>query len=108
MSPMFVSHFVTMSRLKRRTRYLFRVVSIDGSGNQVVAGTLQGFVSKQGVVTKLVPGKDGSFLTSADPDLSPPVILSGPHVVSSTSSALTLVWVTDESSDSVVDFGLER
>jgi PKD repeat protein/phosphodiesterase/alkaline phosphatase D-like protein len=106
--PMATSHSLTIPNLSPGTRYLFRIVSTDGSGNVVVAGTLQGFVAKVGVVAKLVPGKDGGFSTATDPDLSPPVILSGPHVVSSTSSALTLEWVTDESSDSVVDFGKEE
>ncbi|MCZ6633391.1 MAG: tandem-95 repeat protein [bacterium] len=107
-SPLLVtSHNVAVTGLTKGTRYFFRIESADGSGNTVVAGTLQGFVAKPGVVTKLVqpPGGDGSFFTALQPDTQLPVILKGPHVISSSSTSLTIEWDTDESSDSVVRFG---
>ena len=101
-------HSVTVTGLQVGTRYLFRVISQDPSGNQVVAGTLQGFVAKPGVVTKLVqpPGGDGGFTTATVPDTQQPVILGGPYVVSATANSLTLEWKTDESSDSGANFGV--
>ena len=101
------THNVTITGLERGTQYLFRIVSADGEGNEVVAGTLQGFVAKPTVVTKLVQPAGGElgFATAQEPDASPPVILDGPRVVAQTEHALTIEWTTDESSDSVVRFG---
>ncbi|MGA1195207.1 MAG: Ig-like domain-containing protein [Candidatus Latescibacterota bacterium] len=101
------SHSITLTNLNQGAEYLFRVVSTDARGNQVVAGSLIGFVQKPGVLTKFAaPGEDGKFDTALLPDVNPPIILSGPSVVGATPSTLTIEWTTDESSDSEVIYGL--
>ncbi|MGA1200098.1 MAG: fibronectin type III domain-containing protein, partial [Candidatus Latescibacterota bacterium] len=81
-------HSLTVSGLTKGTNYAFRIESSDASGNTVVAGTLTGFASKPGVVTKLIqpPGGGGSFFTNLQPDSQFPVILSGPYVIASTAN----------------------
>jgi len=54
------------------------------------------------------PGGFGSFTTDTDPDTQFPVITSGPTVIASTSSSLTIEWSTDESANSAVTFGTDE
>lgn len=93
-------HSVTVTGLSAGLAYTFQASSTDASGNTVNTST------PSGASTKLQPpGGFGSFTTSTQSDSQFPVITSGPTVVASTSSSLTVEWETDESANSNVNFG---
>ncbi|MBT4138223.1 MAG: hypothetical protein HOE48_09920, partial [Candidatus Latescibacteria bacterium] len=95
-----IDHSVTVTGLSAGANYIFQASSTDALGNTVNTSI------PAGASTKLqVPGGFGSFTTSTESDSQFPVITSGPTVVASTSSSLTVEWATDESANSNVNFG---
>jgi len=95
-----INHSVTVTQLSAGLGYIFQASSTDASGNTVNTST------PTSASTKLQPpGGFGSFTTSTQSDTQYPVITSGPTVVASTSSSLTIEWNTDESANSSVNFG---
>jgi hypothetical protein len=76
---------VSLAGLTASTLYHYRVKSTDAAGNQAVSG-------------------DYAFTTSAPVDATPPTI-SSVSTASLSSTSGTVVWVTDEDSDSQVEYG---
>ena len=95
-------HSITVTGLKPGLDYLFQVSSTDASGNTVSG------VDPTPTPKLQVPGGFGSFTTTTEEDTQFPVITSGPTLVGSTTSSLTIEWETDESSNSTVDFGTDE
>ncbi len=77
-------HVIVLAGLDPETTYHFQVVSVDQSGNVSTSSDLV-------------------FTTPAIPDQTAPVISS--VSASTTDTSATIVWNTDEVSDSVVSFG---
>jgi hypothetical protein len=99
-------HLITLAGLDLNAQYLFRCVSADASGNAASSGPPRSTKPADGGGLALQPpGGDGSFVTAPQADRQAPVILSGPTLVGSTSSSLTVEWQTDEASDSFVEYG---
>jgi len=92
-------HVVTVTGLSPGLDYRFQVSSTDAAGNTVSS------VNPSGGTKFQPPGGFGSFTTTTVADTQFPVITSGPTVVASTSSSVTVEWATDESSNGTVDFG---
>ncbi|MDB5237207.1 MAG: hypothetical protein JWL88_309, partial [Parcubacteria group bacterium] len=84
-SPALVtSHSITLAGLTAATTYHYQVSSADSSSN-------------------IATSTDRTFTTAAIPDTTPPIISS---IASSTSqTAATITWTTDENSDSRIDLG---
>jgi phosphodiesterase/alkaline phosphatase D-like protein len=85
-SALVTSHSVSLSGLAASTLYHYRVKSRDAAGNLATSG-------------------DFTFITSAAPDTTPPVI-SGVGTSGVTSNAATINWTTNEASNTQVDWGL--
>lgn len=82
---MVTAHVQALSGLSAGTLYHFRVKSTDVAGNAAASG-------------------DYTFTTPAAPDTVPPAI-SGISCSNLTSTDATITWITDESSDSRVEYG---
>ena len=80
-------HSVMLTGLTGSTSYYFRVGSRDSTGNGPAYSNAF------------------SFTTAATPDTTAPQITSAPTVVSLTDSQATIVWSTDELSNSEVEYG---
>jgi hypothetical protein len=80
------SHSQSLSGLASSTTYHYRVKSADGSNNLATSG-------------------DFTFITTAAPDTTPPVI-SGVTASNLTSSSATITWATNEASTTQVEYGL--
>jgi subtilisin family serine protease len=80
---------VKLTGLTESTRYYYRVESTDPSGNTAGIG-----------------GENTYFFTEGPPDDTPPNIEDGPYV-NVTESTATITWMTDEESDSMVEYGLD-
>lgn len=80
-------HLIDISSLNPSTQYHYRVLSSDTKGNGPTASS------------------DLTFTTSAD---SPPVIVTGPSVVSVSSSTAKIVWESDEPATSLVEYGTSQ
>ena len=80
------SHAVTLTLLESETLYYFRAGSMDEAGN-----------------VRTYSGSD-TFTTEKTPDTSAPVITSTPTVTGVTDTTATIVWDTDESSNSQVRY----
>lgn len=79
-------HNITLNGLKPSTKYYFQVRSADKSGNEGVS-------------------KKDSFITLKKVDREAPSILTGPSVWAIGETSATIVWTTDEESDSTVYYG---
>lgn len=79
------SHSIPVSGLSASTLYHYRVKSKDAAGNETISA-------------------DGTFTTSATADTTAHVI-SSVQATGVTASGATITWVTDEASDSKVDYG---
>jgi hypothetical protein len=81
------NHVVSLSGLNPNTLYNYRVKSRDNAGNMAMSANL-------------------TFTTAASPpsDTTPPVI-SGVSATNVTSTSATIVWATNEASDSQVEYG---
>ena len=84
-SSMVTSHSQALSGLTSGTTYHYRVKSRDAAGNLTTSG-------------------DYSFATTQAPDSSVPVI-SGVASTSITASGATIVWTTNETCDTQVEYG---
>jgi subtilisin family serine protease len=80
---------VKLTGLIESTRYYYKVESTDPSGNMASIG-----------------GDNTYFFTEGPPDITPPNIEEGPYV-NVTESTATITWMTDEESDSLVEYGLD-
>jgi len=80
-------HNVTLTNLTGLSRYYFMVGSSDAEGN--------------GPTTSF----EVSFVTEETPDTEAPQIISPPTVTAKTNQTITIEWVTDEPSNSLVQFG---
>jgi phosphodiesterase/alkaline phosphatase D-like protein len=81
-------HSIRLNGLEPNTAYHYQIASSDLAGNRV---TSQLF--------------DFSFRTRAEEDTEPPVVIAGPLVSSRTDRSAVIVWYTDESGDSKVEYG---
>ncbi len=79
---------VKMTGLTPSTKYYFRVESTDPSDNTGTEGDETHY-----------------FWTEGPPDNTPPKIISGPDITILTDTSATIEWVTDEESESVVEYG---
>ncbi len=84
-SSLVTSHSQALSGLAASTLYHYRVKSRDAAGNLATSG-------------------DFTFTTSAAPDTTAPVI-SSVQVSGVTTSGATVSWVTNEASNTQVDYG---
>ena len=78
-------HTVTLNGLAPETTYFARVTSADPDDNSTSSSLF-------------------SFTTLAVPDTTPPVITSGPSVLSKTDTKITIVWETNEPATSGVSY----
>ncbi|MDA0747300.1 MAG: fibronectin type III domain-containing protein, partial [bacterium] len=93
------NHIVTITGLTPASGYLFQASSTNASG-------LTASSNDPTTPRKLQPpGGFGSFTTNTEADSQFPVITGGPTIVASTTNTLTVEWQTDESSNSVIQFG---
>jgi hypothetical protein len=81
-----LEHNITLSGLQPSTKYYYQARSGDSSGNEGIS-------------------EKNSFFTMALIDKIAPAILTGPSVWAIGETSATLVWTTDEDSDSVVHYG---
>jgi serine protease AprX len=81
-----LNHNITLDDLDPSTTYYYQIKSRDESGNEATFSD--------------------SFTTKMLADIIPPVILTGPSVWSLGENSVTIVWSTDETSDSVIHYGL--
>jgi len=79
-------HKVTIMGLTKETEYYCRVGSVDISGNGPIVS------------------QEISFRTAKEPDTTAPQIVSAPTVISMTKTTATIVWETDEPSNSQVQY----
>jgi fibronectin type 3 domain-containing protein len=102
-------HFVFVGGLEPGTDYTFAFSSTDPSGNTVVfpgdalVSKPTGTFIRPRILT--VTNSMLTITTSDVPDSEAPVIVNGPNVVALSSNSLSLAWVTDEPSDSRVQYG---
>ena len=96
-------HRVPLPNLTAGTAYDFYVESRDVAGNKVIFPTDGPPVGR---TARGAGGRGtGSFTTSTQADVTPPVIVTPPSVLSRTASTITLSWETDEVANSVVYYG---
>ena len=84
-STLVTTHTVVISGLDPDTRYHFRVISQDATGNQAASG-------------------DYVFDTEPGPDTTPPVI-DNIEVIQITDTTAVITWTTDEPATSQVEYG---
>ena len=94
-------HSVVLTNLLPDTTYYYYISSTDPSGNSVESE------HAGGGLRALDTGED-QFATRASADMAPPVIISGPHVRYKTHNMALVEWVTDETSNSSVEYGLSQ
>ncbi len=82
-----IDHSIPITGLSPSTQYYYKIEFEDSEGN-----------SDEYI--------DGAFVTEGPPDLTPPGIESGPELIILTDTTATIVWVTDEESDSLVRYGI--
>jgi phosphodiesterase/alkaline phosphatase D-like protein len=87
-SSLVTAHAIGLNNLESDKIYHFRIASIDGAGNESISG-------------------DYSFKTLKAPDVRGPVI-SNIRSIDVSEKAATIVWDTDEGSDSRVEYGLSQ
>ena len=80
-------HNFALVGLTSDTLYYFRVRSSDASNNPPVLSEID------------------SFRTDAIPDKTKPEFLDGPRIIGKTDTTATIYWLTDESADTVADYG---
>jgi phosphodiesterase/alkaline phosphatase D-like protein len=118
------SHSQTVTGLKARTAYGFKITSVDAAGNTATWGATDiAAVAKRAAAAQEVaqregkpgaakplqpPGGAGSFITDNLADSQFPIIINGPTVREKTTTTLTLEWDTDELADSFVRFGTSQ
>ena len=78
-------HRFDISGLQPGTQYQYRITSKDAANNSATSANF-------------------SFTTASPSDVTPPSI-SGVNAVNLTNNTATIVWVTDETSDSLVEYG---
>lgn len=102
-SPRYVKvHSVVLTNLVPDTTYDFYISSTDPQGNTVESEHTGG-----GGMQPLDTGDD-QFTTRASPDVTAPVIISGPHVRHKTHEMALVEWTTDETGNSIVEYGLSQ
>jgi hypothetical protein len=87
LTPTLTSHSVDLNFLVRGTTYYYKVRSTDSFGNTIESA-------------------EQSFSSGAG-DVTPPIITTGPSVAQTSASQVTISWVTDELSSSVVEYGIQ-
>jgi chitodextrinase len=80
-------HRLTLTNLSPATIYNFKVNSTDPNNNGPAYSA------------------NSAVSTDAEDDVTPPKIISGPVVESITDNQATVIWGTDENSDTFVEFG---
>jgi len=103
------NHVIKVHNLFPGQLYEFEIVSRDMSGNlltwptQTDADNLDKFAALRKSLFVNLP--DGNFFTDANADTRMPVFIEGPSIAARTSSSLTVIWKTDEYSDSFIEYG---
>ena len=82
-------HRITLAGLEPATGYEYRATSADAGGNTASSPA--------------APAVE-TFTTLAAPDVTPPVIVSGPVLASVSTTSATLQWETDETATSVLQY----
>jgi hypothetical protein len=114
-------HQVTLAGLSPNETYSFVVSSTDSSGNRSVHSSIAEVAlaepsREKGMFALVVDwfidqaiaqgGSLAGFSTNAAADTTEPLITAGPEIVESTSDYILLRWITDEATNSRVEFGL--
>jgi len=94
-------HGVVLSGLKDGTQYDYYVRSSDPSGNTL---TSPQYLTP---LTRLT-FDEGTFTTKTYPDVSAPVITSGPFVTYKTHYMAKVDWTTDEPANSILEYGQDQ
>jgi PKD repeat protein len=94
-------HSVVLTNLIPDTTYNFYVSSTDPSDNTVESA------HSIGPIKPLDIGEE-QFTTKASADVAPPVIISGPHVRHKTHNQAVVQWITDETGNSIVEYGEDQ
>lgn len=84
-TAMLTAHTGTLTGLSSETLYHYRVLSRDAAGNLTTSG-------------------DGSFTTTAGPDITPPAI-SGIGSSNAGETRVTISWTTSEAADTRIEYG---
>lgn len=101
-------HEITITNLDLGKEYIFIITSTDRSGNNVIfPEQYQGSLYKALDIarTNQPPGGTGRFKTKKTVDNQAPVIISSPKIINKTSTTVTIEWLTDEQSNSMIDYG---
>ena len=105
-------HSVTIENLVPNTAYDWAIVLTDAAGNETKFPETTVLAKEGGGVRLVKLARDaqgrqgaGTFTTSPNPDITPPIITGGPTVLSRSKNAVVLGWSTDEPADSRVRFG---
>jgi len=86
-SGLVTSHSVTLTNLTDQTQYYVLVGSSDAAGNGPTISS------------------ELTFVTEETPDTDAPQITSPPTITSKSNQTVTIEWVTDEPSNSIVQYG---
>ncbi|MFC1558898.1 fibronectin type III domain-containing protein, partial [candidate division KSB1 bacterium] len=84
-----IDHSVTLTNLEPATTYNYRIGSTD--------------INKNGPSYSL----NAAVTTLAETDIIPPQIIAGPEITAITDKQATIIWETDEPSDSHIEFSLD-
>ncbi len=84
-------HQIKLTGLSSSTSYYYQIESTDSSDN------IRKFNDESTI-----------FTTDGPPDTTPPIITDGPMAISVTDTEATIRWVTNEKSDSLVQYGLTK
>ena len=102
-------HLVIIGGLVPGTEYTFAVTSTDPSGNTVVfpEGTVLAKPLAPLAASKIlaITASNLTVTTTTTEDNTAPVITSGPDIVATSSTSISLAWETDEPSDSRIMYG---
>ncbi|MEE2710748.1 MAG: fibronectin type III domain-containing protein, partial [Gemmatimonadota bacterium] len=85
-SSLVIGHAIVLKDLDPRTRYFYRVISVDALGKTTASGVR-------------------SFTMGNRPDITPPSFVVKPQVLAVSRNGAVLGWTTDEKSASTVEFG---
>jgi len=92
---------VVLTNLVPDTTYNYYISSTDPSGNTTESEHTMGGIQA------LDTGHE-QFTTKTSADVTPPVIISGPHVRHKTHQQATIEWITNETGNSIAEYGEDQ
>jgi PKD repeat protein len=94
-------HRVVLSGLKPDTQFDYYVRSTDPSGNTLVSPQYASPLTR-------LTFDEGTFTTKTYPDVTAPVITSGPFITYKTHDMAKVDWTTDEPTNSILEYGQDQ